>query len=181
MSRWVLPVVNAAMYTFIGEADCFQSLLQIVIVTTDNGGPIVDCAGIGASNWPLRGNRSRSQRDPNVGILHSKVFSIAWSAWTLGFLRFMVSKMRETDSKRVLMPLAADHVWPWWVLISQNCCHLKFDEWLLSAQLQSGGKCSLWEGGTRGTSLLFAPRDLGFAMGWNRCEIAVNRGTSAFN
>ncbi|CAK8993557.1 unnamed protein product [Durusdinium trenchii] len=46
----------------------------VVIVTTDNGGPIVDCAGIGASNLPLR-----------------------------------------------------------------------------------GGKCSLWEGGTRGTSLLFAP------------------------
>lgn len=48
---------------------------SVVIVTTDNGGPIVDCAGIGASNRPLR-----------------------------------------------------------------------------------GGKCSLWEGGTRGTSLLFAPR-----------------------
>ena len=30
---------------------------QVVIVTTDNGGPIVDCAGIGASNWPLRGGR----------------------------------------------------------------------------------------------------------------------------
>mmetsp|Transcript_52028 Transcript_52028/g.116778 ORF Transcript_52028/g.116778 Transcript_52028/m.116778 type:complete len:531 (+) Transcript_52028:1-1593(+) len=47
---------------------------SIIIVTTDNGGPVHDCAGIGASNYPLR-----------------------------------------------------------------------------------GGKCSLWEGGTRGTSLVFAP------------------------
>ena len=29
----------------------------VVIVTTDNGGPIVDCSGIGASNWPLRGGK----------------------------------------------------------------------------------------------------------------------------
>eukprot|EP00913_Durusdinium_trenchii_P018298 g17191.t1 len=29
----------------------------VVIVTTDNGGPIVDCAGIGASNLPLRGGK----------------------------------------------------------------------------------------------------------------------------
>jgi len=29
----------------------------VVIVTTDNGGPIVDCMGIGSSNWPLRGGK----------------------------------------------------------------------------------------------------------------------------
>ncbi len=27
------------------------------IVTTDNGGPTTECAGIGASNWPMRGSK----------------------------------------------------------------------------------------------------------------------------
>ena len=39
-----------------------QLAQQVVIVTTDNGGPIVDCAGIGASNWPLRGGQSHDKQ-----------------------------------------------------------------------------------------------------------------------
>ena len=27
----------------------------VIVFTTDNGGPIHECAGIGASNFPLRG------------------------------------------------------------------------------------------------------------------------------
>ena len=56
---------------------------SVVIVTTDNGGPVHECAGIGASNYPLR-----------------------------------------------------------------------------------GGKCSIWEGGTRGTALLFAPSFLQQGFTW---------------
>merc|ERR1719401_1323295 len=29
----------------------------LIIVTTDNGGPTTECAGIGASNWPFRGSK----------------------------------------------------------------------------------------------------------------------------
>ena len=53
--RWYLPLDLKDLVSTRGPGGLMKQ--QVVIVTTDNGGPIVDCAGIGASNWPLRGGR----------------------------------------------------------------------------------------------------------------------------
>ena len=60
---------------------------EVIVVTTDNGGPVIDCAGIGASNLPLRGvERDRGGWVQSKGI--SMYFSGFYIILFLGFIFF---------------------------------------------------------------------------------------------
>ena len=134
----------------------------------------MDCAGIGASNRPLRGNRCHG--------LPRAYFSAMSRFWSAGRPRRfrkhrklkvldvnarITERKSKRECKRSVQPFLTDRVFvnsfglqPFmarflpgilFFCITHRTVHF------------SGGKCSLWEGGTRGTSLLFAPRDLGYA------------------